>query len=270
MKIGILSDLHVDINHEAGNPVVQGLKAVMRAKNIDKMIIAGDMASDYELTLTSLMDIEAATGIECLFVPGNHDIWNRKHPSMTSWETYERLKRFHRNLANGPYYLNDDWVVIGDMGWYDYAFGSSDFTIEQFDYMKIDDRLWQDKVMAIWDRPTRAMHDYFYEKLEAQLKEYHQQHIILVIHVIPIQQFTVQNPDRIWSYLNAFLGSPQYGTLALKYNVRYIICGHVHYRRKVRISNSEFICNCLNYSHQWINNDAADEIAQALRCIDIC
>ena len=36
--------------------------------------------------------------------------------------------------------------------------------------MKIDDRLWQDKVKAIWGRPTREMHTYFYDKLEQQLK----------------------------------------------------------------------------------------------------
>jgi 3',5'-cyclic AMP phosphodiesterase CpdA len=75
MKIGILSDIHVDINLEAGYPVMEGLKSAITANRLDKMIIAGDMASDYELTLSSLNEIQEATGVECLFVPGNHDIW---------------------------------------------------------------------------------------------------------------------------------------------------------------------------------------------------
>ncbi len=181
MKIGILSDLHADINQEAGSPVIQSLKVAMQAKKIDKMIVAGDVASDYELTLSILKEIEASTGIECLFVPGNHDIWNKKHPTMTAWDIYAKLKEFPGNLANGPSCLNDDWVAIGDMGWYDYNFGSSEFTIEQFDQMKLDDRLWQDKVMATWDRPNRAVHDYFYEKLENQLTLYNQNNMFMVV-----------------------------------------------------------------------------------------
>ena len=44
MRIGILSDLHVDINQEAGKPVMEGLKAAIKNRAIDKMIIAGDLA----------------------------------------------------------------------------------------------------------------------------------------------------------------------------------------------------------------------------------
>ena len=44
MRIGILSDIHVDINQEAGKPVMEGLKAAIIIKALDKMIIAGDIA----------------------------------------------------------------------------------------------------------------------------------------------------------------------------------------------------------------------------------
>jgi len=90
-----------------------------------------------------------------------------------------------------------------------------------------------------------------------------------VIHALPLQYFTVQEPDRRWSYLNAFLGSAQYGELALKYNARYVICGHVHYRKQTRVNDTEFICNCLNYSDQWIRTDPAEEIDEVLKIIDI-
>jgi len=163
MKIGILSDIHVDINRDAGKPVMEGLKAAITAKGIDKMIIAGDMASDYEVTLESLWDIEKRTGVECLFVPGNHDIWNENHLSMTAWEIYYKLKAFSGNLANGAHLLTDNWVAIGDIGWYDYSFGSSEFSTAEFDRMQIEDRLWQDKVKAVWERPTREMHRYFHD-----------------------------------------------------------------------------------------------------------
>jgi putative phosphoesterase len=269
MRIGILSDIHVDINQEAGKPVMEGLKAAIKDKAIDKMIIAGDMANDYQLTLASLKELETDTGVECLFVPGNHDIWNEKHPDVTAWDAYEWLKAHKGNLVNGPRTLVGDWVAIGDLGWYDYSFGSPEFTLEAFDRMQIDDRLWQDKIKAIWGKSTREMHAYFYDKLQQQLRAYQGKKIILVIHVLPIQELTVQPPDRMWSYLNAFLGSTQYGELALEHAVPYVICGHVHYRMQKRINNTEFICNCLNYSDQWIEKDPSLEIADVLKVIEI-
>jgi putative phosphoesterase len=269
MRIGLLSDIHVDINLEAGKPVMEGLKAAIQNKALDKMVIAGDMASDYQLTLASLEALETDTGVECLFVPGNHDVWNENHPDITAWDAYEWLKVHKGNLVNGPRGLVGDWVALGDLGWYDYSFGSPEFTLEEFDRMQIDDRLWQDKVKAIWGRSTLEMHGYFYDKLTQQLRALRGKNIILVIHVLPIQEFTVQPPDRMWSYLNAFLGSAQYGELALEHNVRYVLCGHVHYRMQKRINQTEFICNCLNYSDQWIKDDPGQEIDDVLKVVEI-
>ena len=101
MRLGILSDIHVDINREAGKPVMEGLKAAITSKGLDKMIIAGDMASDYQLTLASLREIEDDTGVECLFVPGNHDIWNENHPDITAWDAYDRLKAMPATWSTG-------------------------------------------------------------------------------------------------------------------------------------------------------------------------
>ncbi len=269
MKIGILSDIHVDINFTADDSVVDGLSAAIVNHRLDRMIIAGDVASDYELTLSTLTEIETKSGVPCLFVPGNHDVWNEHHPSMTAWEIYDQLKTFSGNLANGPQLLGENSVVIGDLGWYDYAFGDPEFSIEDFDRMEIDGRLWQDKVMAVWDRPTREMHRYFLNKLETQLETHRHRQIILVLHVLPIRFFTVRPPDRMWGYLNAFLGSPAYGKLALKYDVPYVICGHVHYRRQTRIHQTTFICNCLNYRNQWYKQSAAEEIADTLKIIEV-
>ena len=71
------------------------------------------------------------------------------------------LKEHPGNLAAGPVSLSGDWVVVGDVGWYDYAFGDERYSREEFDRMKIGERLWQDKVKAVWGRPTVEMHDFF-------------------------------------------------------------------------------------------------------------
>ena len=91
-----------------------------------------------------------------------------------------------------------------------------------------------------------------------------------LLAMLPLIDFTVQPPDKMWRYLNAFLGSRQYGELALKYAVRYSISGHVHYRRQVKYKNTTFICSCLNYAGQWVDNeDPVVEVKRALKTIDI-
>ncbi len=79
MKIGILSDLHVDLENSDPQDLRQGLVAAIEENQVETMIIAGDVANDYEITLDFLHDLENAADVRCLFVPGNHDIWNEKH-----------------------------------------------------------------------------------------------------------------------------------------------------------------------------------------------
>ena len=270
MNIGILSDIHIDLEHPDPKRVIEGLVNVIAQHGVETMIIAGDIANDYECTLHTLHLVEELTGTRCLFVPGNHDIWNEKHPEKTSWEIYDALKAFSGNLANGPIALPDGWTVIGDIGWYDYSFGSRQYAIAKFDQMKIDDRVWQDKIKADWGKSTIEMHRYFYGKLNTQLNEHQSRKIILVTHVLPLSDFTVLQPNRIWRYMNAFLGSRQYGELALKYSVAYSISGHVHYRLQQQHQNTVFICNCLNYASQWIeNDDPLSEVSRAFKIIKI-
>jgi putative phosphoesterase len=270
MKLGILSDIHVDIDHPTPDGVVEGLDLAIRENAVDIMVIAGDIANDYELSLHVLHALEDSTGVSCLFVPGNHDVWNEKHPDKTAWDTYGALKAFPGNLANGPYHLGNGWIAIGDVGWYDYSFGSPEYSIEDFDRMEIDGRLWQDKIKADWGKSTVEMHHYFYHKIEQQLRSHQDKKIVLITHVLPLVDFTVRRPDRMWNYLNAFLGSSQYGRLALKYSVPYSICGHVHYRRQQTYGNTLFICNCLNYASQWaINDDPVVEVRRAFKTLTL-
>ena len=270
MILGILSDIHVDLKDSDPDKLLRGFVEGIKENNVETMIIAGDVANDYTVTLRFLHQIEDRTGVRCLFVPGNHDIWNEKHPAKTAWEIYRELENFSGNLTRGPVQLTDQWVVIGDLGWYDYSFGSSEYSIADFDRMKFKGRLWQDKIKAVWGKSTIEMHQYFHRKIERQLAANRHKRIILVTHVLPIADFTVHPPGKLWNYLNAFLGSRQYGELALNYTVSYSISGHVHYRRRKKYENTTFICNCLNYASQWIGNkDPVVEVKRALKTIQI-
>jgi len=271
MKIGILSDIHVDINYSDKDLVTPSICKYIKKHSLDMMIIAGDVASDYKITLDSLRDIEDVGKVPCLYVPGNHDIWTENYPEKTSWEIYELLKSYSNNLANGPYEIDKDWIVIGDLGWYDFGFGARKYSLNDFKKMKYKERVWQDSIKAVWDRSTLKMHKYFLDKLERQLNRYRNKNIIMVTHVLPLSDFTVQPPSPMWEYMNAFLGSPEYGALFLRHpNVKYAVSGHVHYRKQIKINNTEFICNCLGYSSEWPGNeDVSIEVDRAMMTVEI-
>ena len=271
MKIGILSDIHVDINYSATDRVTSSIVKYIKENSLDIMIIAGDVASDYTLILDSLKEIEKDGGVTCLFVPGNHDIWTENYPEKTSWDIYELLKTYSHNLANGVYKINKDWVVLGDLGWYDFSFGDNKYSFDDFSKMKYGTRVWQDSIKAVWEKPTLDVHRYFIHKLEEQLEKFKKKNIVVVTHVLPIKEFTVQPPSPMWEYMNAFLGSKEYGDLILSYpNIKYAISGHVHYRKRKKIKGTEFICNCLGYRNEWYNNDNAYiEVDRAMVTIEV-
>jgi hypothetical protein len=210
-----------------------------------------------------------------LFVPGNHDLWNESPgcPFGKAWgaqDSHEALKAFPGNLARGPVDLPGGWTIAGAMGWYDFRFGHPRFSAEDFERMRFGERLWYDKVNARWDRPTREVHRAFLEDLERQLAGLRGRRLILATHVVPVAELTVRPPDALWEYLNAFLGSPEYGELAARHGVEIAVCGHVHYRRQHRAGRTLFIASCLGYAHEWPDpTDAAGEVERALAVLEL-
>jgi len=271
VKIGILSDIHVDMNNTGKEDVTSAVCRTIETEKIDLFICAGDVADDFRLTIKTMDAIRSRTGRRSLFVPGNHDIWVEYHPEMNSRQIYEALGELPDNLSSEPASLAGDWIAIGDLGWYDYSFGGPEYSKEEFDRMRFGDRVWQDGIKAVWNRDTVEQHRHFYDKLKRQLEEHSDKQIIFVTHVLPISDFTVLQPNEEWNYLNAFLGSAAYGDLIRRHsNVKYAISGHVHYRKKKRIGETEHICSCLGYVDQWkTGTDPFVEVPAAMTTIEI-
>ena len=102
VRIGLISDIHVDLNRIEGEEVVTGLLARESARRkLDILLVAGDISSDYALTLKTIRALEDASGVRLLFVPGNHDIWNENYPGRKAWDSYKALLEHPGNLARG-------------------------------------------------------------------------------------------------------------------------------------------------------------------------
>jgi len=287
MRLGVISDLHVDLNGPPEGPgsVAQTLIRAVRAAGLEALIVAGDVSNRWDLSLDSLRRLQDTIDGPCVFVPGNHDLWNdalAEPPrplgeAWKAWDSYEALKAFPGNLCRGPVELPEGWTVIGEPGWYDYRFGHPRYSTDEFDRMRFEERLWQDKVNAVWDRGTRAMHAVFRDRLEQQLRAASAARgggaagrTILVTHAVSHRAFTVQRPSPMWEYLNAFLGSPEYGELAVRHGAALVVCGHVHHRQQTTEGGTRFVCSCLGYSTEWGDaGDLAGEIDRSLTVLEI-
>ncbi len=271
-NIGILSDIHVDINYsDDRDRVTPAICDFIDGNGIDIFITAGDISGDFRITLDVIERIEAKTGKPCYFTPGNHDLWNEKTGNYSTWDAYNALKTHPSNLANGPVRLDDRWVILGDVGWYNYSFGNSRFSHGDYESKSYNERVWQDSLYAKWDRPTIEMHDWFLKKIEDDLDKTGDSSVIIVTHMLPIPYFTVPTPHETWDYFNAFLGSRELGSLIERFpNIKYSICGHVHYRKEIKQGNTTYICNCLGYNTEWADtDDPMVEIPNAMKIITI-
>ncbi|WP_028558723.1 metallophosphoesterase [Paenibacillus pinihumi] len=270
MNIGVISDLHVDINEAADGPSIEeALLEVSNENKLDALIIAGDISNDVNRSLAVLSSLKAQSGIPVLFVPGNHDYWSKVNGIKDTWQVYKQFQTYEGNLCERPFELDNGWVVIGSSGWYDYTMGDSKYSTEQFDQMQAMDRMWHDGHWVNWGMSNRDVHQYFKERLENELEAYRGKPVIMVTHMLSHSHFKVPTPHPVWEYFNAFLGSTEYAELYRKYEVRYGIMGHVHYRKKLDYHGIELICACLGYRREWRQPSAVQEIRNCMQIISV-
>lgn len=269
MKIGIIADIHVDVNDTQDEKIVDVLIEVIKEKSLDLLIIAGDISNDYQVTLGLVDEIEEKTDIKCLFVPGNHDLWNINHPEMIAKDIYDQYLHHESCLSKQPYILNEEYVVIGDIGWYDYSFAGDKFSLEEYTAGYYLERQWQDKNYINWQNTDCSMVEYFYDKLLQQVTSFSEKKIVFVTHMVTHPEFIVPLPNEMWQFFNAYLGSNRFKDLFTQ-NVKYVLFGHVHYRQDLLENGRHYFCRCLNYRSQWVNkNSAKDEIQKTLKILEL-
>lgn len=268
MKIGVISDIHIDRNRDY--PIMELLAEKVKEKQLGWLLIAGDISNTQSVTLSFVDRLESHAGIPVYFVPGNHDLWCRAGESPDeTWEIYRRYKEHSACLIDKVVPLTQDWVVLGDIGWYDYSFGSGKFSEEDFKKKAMFGRTWQDSVFINWRQPDAKVQHNMLERLEKQLAATSDKKRIILTHMITTNEFAVPESREEWSYFNAFLGSKEYGEVFERYSVRYSVMGHVHYRRQLEKNGVSYVCSCLNYNSEWQSADCGREFDDALTVIQL-
>ena len=267
MKLAAIADLHVDINKSY--PVLECLAGYLKDEGADGVLIAGDISEDVLKTCTSAADLKRLAGIPVWYVPGNHDMWSGDFHILSTDQIYRTFEKDPNCLSNKGCLLKgrrETYALIGDIGWYDYSFSSPQYDEKQLDAMELEGRIWQDRLKNQWTSDNRGCLRRSLERLEAQLVRYREYPAIVVTHMLPVREFCVPGDRAPWDYFNGFLGSEALGELLSRYRVKYAVCGHVHYRKRMRShvpggagqGKAEAagrymtcICPCLGYHSEW-------------------
>ncbi|WP_313894596.1 metallophosphoesterase [Psychrobacillus sp.] len=263
MKIGVLSDIHIDGNAEMlseGQKYVEIVAERARLEKVELLLIAGDISNDYITSLTFLHGLEEACACKVLFVPGNHDYWSKENGITDTKLIYEKFKKDSTSILENPYIVNDEWAVVGNSGWYDHSFGDSKFSKEEFAQMTYKERTWQDHYFVDWQMTNPEAHRWFYDKIEKDLQAVEGKNIILMTHIVTHPEFIVPMPNEMFEYFNAFIGSDEYDDLYRKYNIKVSVMGHVHYRKSLELNDITYICACLGNSNEWRTSDPVKEL----------
>ncbi|CQR46812.1 cyclic 3',5'-adenosine monophosphate phosphodiesterase [Paraliobacillus sp. PM-2] len=272
MKIGIISDLHIDVNSNEQVSISDFEKIVgneILKQKIDLLLIAGDVSNDHVLSHQFIENVKQLTNRTILFVPGNHDYWMKGQEDKDSNKVLDYFKVQEESIIEKPYIINNEWAVVGHSGWYDYTFAAKRFSIDQLSKRTYNGRVWQDKLNTDWKMDDPALSKKFASAVQADLEKVKDKKIILMTHMVTYKNFGVKMPHPMFDYFNAFIGSSDYDQLLEKYPIKYSIMGHVHYRKREKQNGITYICACVGNRNEWHTVDVTTEVKQALQIINI-
>ena len=268
MKLGIISDLHVDTNHSETDPIERALLKVIKESDIDVLLIAGDLADNYQRGLAVIQHIEDA-GCRVVFVAGNHDIWNIDFPQINNTaEIIAQLKEHPGCLIDHPIALTDDVVMIGDIGWYDYTYGFGKYTDAYYDAGHHFEREWKDNYYVNFNMSHIEKTEDTIARLAKQIAAYPDKKIIFVTHVVTHEDFLLTKETEYHDFINGYIGSSKYQAL-FSDNVEHVVMAHVHLRKNLTENGINYLCRCLGTKKSWNTDDAETEIKDALAIIEI-
>ena len=278
MKIGLISDLHIDVT-PLNKSLVPHLIEAVDAAQLDVFVLAGDIARHLvQLSETFNAFQLANLGCQILFVPGNHDIWAIETPNVTSEQKCEIISKlcdecgFHP-LIDRPF-INEQIGFCGTIGWYDYSFAPDGYNFSDVQYAEKElmGAVWNDKRYAKWADTDRVVARRFEAELNAQIASVRANvsRIIVVTHHVPFRECIRYRGELPWDFFQAFMGSKGLGTTCLNEPlVTHALFGHTHRAFNMQIRNVRAICAPVGYLQEKPTIGLRDYAMQRLACFEV-
>lgn len=270
MRIGFISDLHIDMNKAYNiKHFIDAFHRLMDDEFIEAVVIGGDIANHYSLTITFVEKLKQQTNRPIMFIPGNHDYWQIKTNQKETHKIHELFQQHPQSLINSPWQLNARTGIVGHSAWYNHAFHGPQFNEEQLERGQYKLATWQDKKHLDWQESDKVMSKAFAKQVEHDIISSNFKEIILVTHMVTIKDFSVPMPNRAFDFFNAFIATDDFDAIYNKYPISTSIMGHVHFRHKKKLSGIDFIVNSLGYYKEWRQNDIYNEVKAAMYIMEV-
>lgn len=228
-KLAIMSDLHIDLN-KFGDFERKTLLETLQEKDINHLHLAGDISNHHQdISLPFINELQK--NLRVTYNLGNHDMLD-----LTD-EEVDRLDFQLHNLGSRQ--------LLAFHGWYDYSFSQESM-----------DKILRRKQTFWFDRRLRRQADdptiteKVLTRLENHLKQLDTANLIVAMHFVPHQDFTMTHPK--FAPFNAFLGSQKFHQLFAKYGVAHVIFGHEHRSYgHVTLDGVNYHSRPLGYIREW-------------------
>lgn len=266
MRIGYISDLHIDFNRDF--PILDALIKEVQEQNIETLLIGGDISNSVKNTNTFVELVKQATGVPVHFVFGNHDY-------------YTLDKGFHedRKEQNTFPFVIGDYGFLGDTGWYDYCWYTPGFgKLNKLQKGKrgYGGTTWPDHRFIKWpeeagsDKSGRWFAKYSVAELERQntiLDSMGVTKKIIMTHMVPHEKFLYTD----WGYLetNTFFGGRYLSEFIDRIKPEISFFGHTHTIHEKTVDGTYYVCSPLGYNMEWNTADVYHEIERKLVVLEV-
>lgn len=271
MKIGFISDLHIDRNFEKP-PIdyLTTLRDAIRLNQLDMLVIGGDISNHFTSTFRFVETLQKQAEIPVYFIPGNHDFWEEEDATKDTHGIYQLYKEHPQSLVESPLRLTDDFTLVGHPGWYNHAvYDKRQYKPDEIEKGKFRWAYWQDKLRLDWQMTDQEVSKYFTQIIKNDLEKVTTDHIILQTHVVTVPEYTMPMPHKIFNFFNAFIATSDLKNIEADYPITHKIMGHIHFREKIIKDQTEIITNSLGYRREWWTKDLAHEIQNSLYILDL-
>lgn len=267
MKIGFISDLHIDRNGIDLDEAVETIVSVSKGKGIDNLFLGGDTSADYRDTLR-LVEAIRDRGIQTYTIFGNNEYKNVEYD-------YVRKIEDDSYIHGREIYVGEDTVIIAIDGYHDFSFATLVDNIYTKDLPKdfetlrsIVNKSGRHKIRSVAE--DSFIFSDMYDTLITMLERItHNKKIIVLTHYVPSPEFIVYTGNRSWDAENAYMGSTALQEIAEEYGVSKVVFGHTHSTHNEVINGVSYHCNPVGYVGTDFENNFTNRVKNSMKVLEV-